>query len=483
MLNNKITSITGIIEETLGLSLKEKKFEEYSKNLREAAITLGFEDIESFSEKVSASGNKLSSEEKRVLAAYLTVSETYFFREKPAMSMFISTILPQLIKNKREDKIRIWSAGCSSGEEPYTIAIIINEHFPQLRKNDFEIIATDINPNVITKARNGLYTPWSFREIPDLYTKKYFTKEGENFRISDKIKECVKFDILNLVSDMYPGESDGYQNLDIIFCRNVLMYLNHNHIKNISKRFHKILKDDGWFISSQVELNDELFAQFSKVYSDDGIFYRKGELIKKNQNERISKRIQESVSNKIPLDKNKKRQLRDVKEELTYSTPVSHELELLFNESKYIECIKIALTEIDKGNDDLTILNILAKSYANSGQYKLATDVLDKIISQNPASDDTYYLYGTILAENNEINKAKTMFKKGLYINPDNLLSHFMLGNILKDEGNTKAAMIHYRNAMDITARIKEEEVERLFHGMNIKRLREFISKFIDNSL
>ena len=75
------------------------------------------------------------------------------------------------------------------------------------------------------------------------------------------------------------------------------------------------------------------------------------------------------------------------------------------------------------------------------------------------------------------------MFKKGLYINPDNLLSHFMLGNILKDEGNTKAAMIHYRNAMDITARIKEEEVERLFHGMNIKRLREFISKFIDNSL
>lgn len=107
MLNNKITRITGIIEETLGLSLKEKKFEEYSKNLREAAITLGFEDIESFSEKVSASGNKLSSEEKRVLAAYLTVSETYFFREKPAMSMFISTILPQLIKNKREEKIRL----------------------------------------------------------------------------------------------------------------------------------------------------------------------------------------------------------------------------------------------------------------------------------------------------------------------------------------------------------------------------------------
>ena len=71
------------------------------KNLQ----SFGFEDIESFSEKVSASGNKLSSEEKRVLAAYLTVSETYFFREKPAMSMFISTILPQLIKNKREDKI------------------------------------------------------------------------------------------------------------------------------------------------------------------------------------------------------------------------------------------------------------------------------------------------------------------------------------------------------------------------------------------
>ncbi|GAB1373787.1 protein-glutamate O-methyltransferase CheR [Bacteroidales bacterium] len=482
MLNTKIKNIAGIIEDSLGLSLKEKKFEEYSKNLREAAITLGFEGIESFSEKVAASGNKLSSEEKRVLAAYLTVSETYFFREKPAMSMFISTILPQLIKNKREDKIRIWSAGCSSGEEPYTIAIIINEHFPQLRKNDFEIIATDINPNVITKARNGLYTPWSFREIPDLYTKKYFTKEGDNFRISDKIKECVKFDILNLVSDIYPGESDVCQKLDTIFCRNVLMYLNHNHIKNISKRFHKILKDDGWFITSQVELNDELFGLFAKSYSEDGIFYRKSELINKKHNETISKRIQETTSNKIPLEKHKKRQIRDVKEESTSLTTVSQELGLLFNESKYIECIKIALTEIEKGNEDLTILNILAKSYANSGQYKLAADVLDKIISQNPASDDTYYLYGTILAENNEIAKAKTMFKKDLYINPDNLLSHLMLGNILKDEGNTKAAMIHYRNAMDITDKIKEEEVEKVSHGMNIKRLREFISKFIDNN-
>ncbi len=260
------------------------------------------------------------------------------------------------------------------------------------------------------------------------------------------------------------------------------MYLNHNHIKNISKRFHKILKDDGWFITSQVELNDELFGLFAKSYSEDGIFYRKSELINKKHNETISKRIQETTSNKIPLEKHKKRQIRDVKEESTSLTTVSQELGLLFNESKYIECIKIALTEIEKGNEDLTILNILAKSYANSGQYKLAADVLDKIISQNPASDDTYYLYGTILAENNEIAKAKTMFKKDLYINPDNLLSHLMLGNILKDEGNTKAAMIHYRNAMDITDKIKEEEVEKVSHGMNIKRLREFISKFIDNN-
>ncbi len=257
--NEPVLNIAKVIESSMGLAYQTNRIEEFSRHLGEAVLTLGYPDFESFNKKIIISGGKLSSEEKKVLAAHLTVSETYFFREKPAITMFCKTIIPELIKKKNGEIIRIWSAGCSSGEEPYTLAMIIKELFPALPKDSFKILGTDINPNVLTKARNGLYTPWSFREIPDLYVNKYFNKIGDNYQITDSLRDLVKFEHLNLADDIFPGELPGEPSIDIIFCRNVLMYLNHELIKKISQRFYNILNESGWLITSQVELNDAFF--------------------------------------------------------------------------------------------------------------------------------------------------------------------------------------------------------------------------------
>ena len=213
----------------------------------------------------------------KVLSSHLTIGETYFFREKPAMSLFIKMIMPEVIRKAENEKraIKIWSAGCSSGEEPYSLAIIIKENFPELNPSDFTIMATDISPKAINKAISGIYTEWSFRETPDNIRKKYFLNNNGTWCISPDIKRLVNFTYLNLAKDSYTSQLAGAANADIIFCRNVLMYLSPGIIKTAAENFYNCLNDGGWFITSQVELNDEYFSLFDKVYFESGVFYKK----------------------------------------------------------------------------------------------------------------------------------------------------------------------------------------------------------------
>jgi chemotaxis protein methyltransferase CheR len=477
----QVLNIAKVIESSMGLAFQTNRIDEFSRHLKEAVQTLGYSDFESFFKKITISGGKLTSEEKKVLAAHLTVSETYFFREKPAITMFCKTIIPELIRKKNGEVIRIWSAGCSSGEEPYTLAMIIKELFPNFPKGHIKILGTDINPNVLTKAKNGLYTSWSFREIPDTYVNKYFKKIGDNYQISDSIKELVRFEHLNLADDIFPGESPGEPNIDIIFCRNVLMYLNHDLIKKISQRYFNILNEEGWLITSQVELNDIFFGHFSKVYSDEGVFYIKDSTHKKRKN--LLSPVKETIATPS-VSKKAQRQHKKIEIDLNTdeedSSFLNSELEMLYSEGKYSQCIKIAIAEMEKGSEDNTLLGFLAKSYANTGRYKEAIYILDKLISKNISSDDIFYLYGTVLTELKEIEKAKQMFRKGLYLNPEHLLSHLMLGNILKNEGNNRGASIHYRNVIQLTDKIKEEDIVRLTGGVNKDRLREMVEKLIE---
>ncbi len=476
-----IHNLAKLIESSMGLAYQANRVEEFSRHLREAVQTLGYADIDSFNSKVTLFGGKFTPDERKVLASHLTVNETYFFREKPAINMFCKTIIPELIKKKKGDVIRIWSAGCSSGEEPYTLAMILLEMFPYIPKGSVKIVGTDLNPNVIAKAKKGLYTPWSFREIPENYIKKFFLKIGDNYQISDSVKELVQFEYLNLAVDSFPGEDPEEKYLDVIFCRNVLMYLNQELIKNISQRFFNILNEGGWLITSQVELNDTFFGHFTKSYFDDGVFYSKNSNINiKRTNFHILKEPLHNSHVSVKLPRQQKSVEKFIKSEVIDTSFLNSELELLYSEGKYSKCIDIALKEVEKGNEDSTLLSFLARSYANTGKYKESIFVLDKLISKNISSDDIFYLYGTVLTELKEIEEAKQMFRKGLYLNPEHLLSHLMLGNILNNEGNKRAASIHYRNVIQITEKIKDDDIIKVTGGMNKERLKQMVIKLIE---
>ncbi|WIF94712.1 CheR family methyltransferase [Caminicella sporogenes] len=165
---------------------------------------------------------------------YLTINVSEFYRNPEQWKVLKDEIIPYLMKDKK--KLKIWSAACSTGEEPYSLVMVLSNFFP-LR--EIEIIATDIDKEALNKARVGLYSEKSIENIPSEFKRRYFEPVGNSYKISSEIKNCVKFKQHNLLEDKYPDKCD------LIVCRNVMIYFTEEAKEFIYKNFNKALNQNG----------------------------------------------------------------------------------------------------------------------------------------------------------------------------------------------------------------------------------------------
>ncbi|NLY43849.1 MAG: protein-glutamate O-methyltransferase CheR [Clostridiaceae bacterium] len=165
---------------------------------------------------------------------YLTINVSEFFRNPKQWEVLEKDIIPLLFRYK--NSLKIWSAACSTGEEPYSLAMVLTKFVPMY---SIHIIATDIDKEALAKASIGLYNEKSLTNMPKEYILKYFTKEGKFFKIKDEIKRCVHFSQHNLLKDPY------YLNCDLIVCRNVLIYFTEEAKSEIYYRFNRALRPEG----------------------------------------------------------------------------------------------------------------------------------------------------------------------------------------------------------------------------------------------
>ncbi len=191
-------------------------------------------------------------EELTILVDNLTTNETYFFRETPQLRAFSEEILPELRQNLCDRKtLRIWSAGCSTGEEPYTIAILLLESGDWWRDWQVEIIGSDINQRVLHTARKGVYKKSAHRATsPDMLAKYFIEEEKGGYRIIDKVRELVSFCSLNLLD---PYKTSLISNMDIIFCRNVIIYFDKEAKKTVIASFFDKLREGGYLLLGHSE--------------------------------------------------------------------------------------------------------------------------------------------------------------------------------------------------------------------------------------
>lgn len=209
----------------------------------------------------------------------ITTNETFWFRDKSPWYMMENIFLPVYIeelRNKARHKVRIWSAACSYGQEPYSIAMSIDNYLKRngiqdVKSSDFEIIATDISYSALSIAESGKYDNISIsRGLDEHYKFTYFEKDGRGWKLNDEIKRMIRFQQFNLIKDPY-----SFGQFDIIFCRNVLIYFSETYKKEVFKKISRSLKNNGILFVGSSELLDDYNKDFSREQYENGIYFKK----------------------------------------------------------------------------------------------------------------------------------------------------------------------------------------------------------------
>jgi len=259
-----------IVYHESGIYLEESKKYFLERRVEKRMQTLGILVPETYYARILA-----NTEELKILVEELTINETYFFRNLPQLEGFAKNVLPKILARKRRKDdftLSIWSAACSTGEEPYTLSIILREEIPDYNKWKIEILGTDISRQVLKSAHRGVYNERSIKDVPQNYLKSYFKPKDGSWEIVDEVKHTVKLMEANLVDKM---TMRNIQNIDVIFCRNVLIYFDDKSRKNVLSQFFDSLNRGGYIFLGHSESVGRITAAFKIVRLDNFLCYAK----------------------------------------------------------------------------------------------------------------------------------------------------------------------------------------------------------------
>ena len=260
-----------IVVRRLGLHYEDGRLDYLADVLRQRMESTGSPRFDAYVKRLTTSPS--GSEELRALAEQLTVNETFFFRNADNFRAFVEVVLPDRVRAKLHDKrLRILSAGCASGEEPYSLAILVREALPDLAAWDVKIIGIDVSPAMLTKANQARYTAWSLRATSEDAKRRYFRVDGRDFVLAPEIQKMVTFEERNLVDEDPPF----WQSLafDVIFCRNVLMYFTPDKARDVVRRISHALLPSGFFFLGHAETLRGLTQEFHLCHTHDTFYYR-----------------------------------------------------------------------------------------------------------------------------------------------------------------------------------------------------------------
>lgn len=246
-MNSDFEMLRQLLNRRSGLSLDAEKAYLAESRLQPLVQQLGLSGLGGLVKLLLSGGHE--DLEREVVEA-MTTNETFFFRDRVPFDNLRKVIIPYLLQARRDSRqIRIWCAACSSGQEPYSLAMLLDEEAHRLAGWKIEILATDLSRSVINAARNGLYSQFEIqRGLPITQLLRYFRQEGERWCINEHLRSRIRFEEFNLLSDYAL-----LGRFDVIFCRNVLIYFDVPTKKDVLDRMAKILAPDGFFIMGAAE--------------------------------------------------------------------------------------------------------------------------------------------------------------------------------------------------------------------------------------
>jgi chemotaxis protein methyltransferase CheR len=395
-----MTQIASLVGEHSGLQLSPDD-DRLGRIVRERLQALQLGSIDDYARLLTSDLGELG-----ILAAARTINESYFFRDRGQLHVIEHVLLPKIrCQHEKSRRLRIWCAGCSTGEEAYTLAIMARRAIPEA-DTQIEIVATDIDRNALDWARRGRYEAWSFRGVTSEDRSRYFEQDGSTWRVAPEIRACVRFHQHNLAHDAIPAIHLGIWQLDLIVCRNVFIYFDHPTVTRISSRMHDALAPEGGLVTGHAELlGHELSGFESQAYDQSMVYQRRPSSKEHHHPMRVTPPPPQARSDRLSPDP---------------SVP----------------------SESPDGSD----LIEKARQLADTGDLEAAADMARQALEDREV--DALFLLAQISFEQGSDAHALETLRKCLYLAPDYIPAYLEMGTVLESTGAVERARSLYRTAL-----------------------------------
>ncbi len=373
----------------------------------------------------------------------LTIGETYFFRNGAQFRALREHILPELLTRRAGVRsLRFWSAGCASGEEPYSLAMVLADILPASTGWQVSVLATDLNQDFLERARQALYGQWSFRETTEEQRERFFSPEGGRWRVRPEIRRTVMFNRLNLAAEEYPALTNGTMAMDVIFCRNVLIYFDEATIRAVAKRFYATLAPGGWLVIGHAEPNARIFYDFETVNAPGTVLYRK------------------------PADA----PLFTVPSSLPFAAHFPPVALLPLPASPRPPALLPAPPPATP--DPL----VAARVAANAGDWQRTAELANQALIIDPMRAAAHFIRGQVYEHVGQTDEAIAAYRRSLYLDSAFVMGNLAMADMWRRGGQTIEARRGYRSALRLIDQLAPATLVPESNGTSAAELRVYIN-------
>ncbi len=472
MSTEQLENFKQILGDRYGLNFDPRNDKTLKKAITKRLEALGFKsDIDYYSFLNKSTG---AAEEFDDLISLLTVGHTNYFRSPDHFRALKEYVLPRIVSQKadKDKRLRIWSAGCSTGDEPYSIAITLLECFKGIKQWDVKILATDINTQFLQHARSGIYDSWTTKYVDQKLFDKYFVKTENSALLKDQVKNMVKFFYLNLATDGYSFAQEGKDKFDIIFCRNVLIYFRKEMVKRIIKKFYDLLEDKGYLFLGY----SENLTQISRGFEPNslyGVFFyekRPPELRTKPKQVPQARPIEipspPRIKPKETVAPEPKETVapepEEIDEERLYLEGINH-----FGEERFEKAAEIFEHILEKNPRSARALLGIGFLLANKGRDQEARQKGQEVLEIDQLLPEAYYLLGILNEREGSLKATRESYQRAIFLEKDFIMAHFNLAILYKREGKWREAQREFKNIVNILKTRKDNEPIKFSGGFN----------------
>ncbi|MDZ7721505.1 MAG: CheR family methyltransferase [candidate division KSB1 bacterium] len=447
-----------LIEQRIGMSFNEDEYADLYKIMNRMSESQGYRSVGSYINDLLQ--NRINYGQLNLLVYELTNGESYFFRESEYLHAVFKWTGPMIQKAAPSGKkIRIWSAGCSCGQEPYSIAILLDRYYPAFYQANLTLLGTDINHEFLVTARQGLYKSWSFRNSLSWLMGHYFLQQKNgSYRLKESIRSKVKFKQLNLLDDSYPDVQQDTGEVHFLFCRNVLSYMTPQAISVILEKFWKSLKPNGWLVVGRCETGLVHHSGFKAVSFDGVTLFQK----------QRQKKIQAPEYNIVTV-KHKHGTPDDVLKEHLISIP-----EKFYQLGQFEKAYSL----LNQENGNLSAGDCLLMSKCAQGMNRIneAMQWCDEAVQHDWFNPSCHYQRAIIQQERGDSDAAILSFQRAIAQDSQYLPAYMGLSFIYKTRNKNELVVKLIHVVRKMLNQLDDQTVIPEMDGMTVKRLKEFVN-------